>query len=132
MAENGSLKDRLYQYLEAKRIAPSNFEKTIGAGGSYLKNVKTLGGDKLLAISEYYTDLSLEWLITGEGKMLKNITSEVSEPRPYYSKSSDSSESISIREAWEVIKRQSEQLDEKDKMIKELIEELRSTNTRKK
>lgn len=37
MTNNETLKERLYTYLEYKKVAPSNFEKTIGAGGSYLK-----------------------------------------------------------------------------------------------
>lgn len=69
MTGNENIKERLYRYLEFKGITPSRFEKTIKAGGSYLKNVKTIGSDKLLAISENYADLNLDWLITGREPM---------------------------------------------------------------
>jgi hypothetical protein len=70
MAENETIKERIYRYLDFKRITPSRFEKTIKAGGSYLKNVRTIGSDKLLAISENYADLNIDWLVTGRGGML--------------------------------------------------------------
>ena len=78
MAEYQTIKDRLYEYLKSKNIAPSNFEKTIGAGGSYLNNTKSIGSDKLFTISNYYKDLNIDWLVTGRGEMLKlpNINGE--------------------------------------------------------
>ena len=72
MNENQTIKDRLLCYLSLKGIAPTNFEKTIGAGGSYLNNTKNIGSDKLFTISKYYDDLNMAWLITGEGDMLNN------------------------------------------------------------
>jgi hypothetical protein len=72
MVENETIKERLGEYLKAKKITPTAFEKNIKAGGSYLNNVKSIGSDKLLAISRAYKDINLEWLITGEGDMLKS------------------------------------------------------------
>jgi phage repressor protein C with HTH and peptisase S24 domain len=72
MTESETLKDRLLQYLKFKNITVSRFEKTIQAGGSYIKNVRTIGSDKLLSISQHYPDLDMIWLITGNGDMLKN------------------------------------------------------------
>jgi hypothetical protein len=76
MNENETIKDRLYRYLDFKEISPSRLEKKIQAGGSYFNNVKTIGSDKLLAISKNCTDLNIDWLVTGEGNMLKSEASE--------------------------------------------------------
>ena len=72
MSENQTIKDRIRYYLKTKKVAPTNFEKTIGAGGSYLNNTKSIGSEKLLAISRHYEDLDIDWLVTGRGEMLRN------------------------------------------------------------
>lgn len=67
------LKDRLLKYIDYKNITKSFFEKSIGAGNGYLKNVNNLGSDKLEDIITHYPDLNIEWLITGKGAMLKEL-----------------------------------------------------------
>jgi hypothetical protein len=71
MTENKSIIERIAIYLKAKKIAPAKFERSIGAGNNYLNNVKSIGSDKLSKIAETYSDLNLEWLITGEGDMIR-------------------------------------------------------------
>jgi hypothetical protein len=72
MTENETIKDRLCEYLTTKGLSVNNFERSINAGGSYLRNVKSIGSDKLLSISRFYKDINLDWLITGRGEMLKS------------------------------------------------------------
>lgn len=66
--------DRLYQYLEHKNISNFTFEKTCGISNGYLykqfRGKGTIGSDILEKIYHNYLDLSLIWLITGEGEML--------------------------------------------------------------
>jgi transcriptional regulator with XRE-family HTH domain len=73
MAEN-TLK-RIKQYLDLKNIKISVFEREIGtSNGSFasqLKNGKTIGVDKLEKILRIYTDVNIEWLLTGNGDILK-------------------------------------------------------------
>ncbi|MBX6361275.1 MAG: helix-turn-helix transcriptional regulator [Acidobacterium ailaaui] len=67
--------DRLKQYLEYKGISHNAFNKSIGMSNAYIgkqiKNNASLGTDVVEKIVEVYTDLNLEWLITGKGPMLK-------------------------------------------------------------
>ena len=73
MTEN-TLK-RIKQYIDLKGIKVSVFEREIGmSNGSFasqLKNNKTIGVDKLEKILRIYTDINIEWLLTGNGNMIK-------------------------------------------------------------
>lgn len=88
--------DRLIQYLEHKKITPYAFERACQVANGYLKKQHkgkgSIGSDILIRIHENYIDLSLIWLIAGEGDMLnpvkesdeKNILND--DPRQYYTK----------------------------------------------
>lgn len=65
------IKDRLLQYINFKCITKAFFEKSIYASNGYINNVKTLGSDKLEDILNKYPDLNIEWLLTGNGNMIK-------------------------------------------------------------
>lgn len=66
---------RIKSYLDFKGVRVSSFEREVGmSNGSFasqLKNNKTIGLDKLENILKKYTDINLEWLLTGSGNMLK-------------------------------------------------------------
>lgn len=68
--------ERLKQYIDYKGISISAFEKSIGMSnasfGKSLKNHGTIGANKLETILSVYSDLNPVWLLTGEGKMLKD------------------------------------------------------------
>jgi len=67
---------RIKKYVDFKRITNQNFEKTIGfsngAFATQLKNNKTIGVDKLENILTTYPEINPEWLLTGNGEMLKS------------------------------------------------------------
>ncbi|OCB68576.1 peptidase S24 [Flavobacterium piscis] len=73
MAENTL--QRIKHYLDYKGIKVSALEKEVGmSNGSFasqLKNNKTIGLDKLENILSKHSDINIEWLLTGEGNMLK-------------------------------------------------------------
>ncbi len=68
--------ERIIEYLQAKGIAVSAFEKELGLGNTTLSRAFRSGGsigtDKLEKILSHCTDLSPLWLLTGDGDMLKN------------------------------------------------------------
>ena len=75
--------ERLKKYIEYKCISLNAFDKSIGSSNGYIgrqiKNEASIGGDIIEKISCIYTDLSLEWLIAGNGEMLKDNISLIKE-----------------------------------------------------
>ena len=70
--------DRIKQYLDAKGISVSAFERSIGMSnasfGKSLKNRGAIGTDKLENILSTYPDLSVDWLFYGKGSMFNDDT----------------------------------------------------------
>ena len=70
---------RLKEYIDAKGVSISAFEKSIGMSnasfGKSLKNGgKGIGSDNLEKILKIYEDLNPVWLLTGVGEMIKEPT----------------------------------------------------------
>jgi hypothetical protein len=68
--------DRLFIYFEAQGIKHTAFEKKIGLSNGYLntqlKRNSDLGEAIILKIVNNCLDLNRDWLLFGEGNMLKN------------------------------------------------------------
>ncbi len=71
---------RIKQYIDYKGITNQNFEKQVGfsngAFASQLKNNRTIGVDKLENILIAFPELNPEWLLTGNGEMIKTKSKE--------------------------------------------------------
>ena len=124
---------RIKQYLDSKGIRVSVFEREIGfSNGSFasqLKNDKTIGVDKLEKILRIYTDVSGDWLLTGNGNMLKeDILNET--PTPYNKIDKvNPEEAINYKELAEARKETIESL---KKLIAHLEAQLAEVNQNKK
>lgn len=72
-----SIKDRLQQYLSEIDISQRKFEMSIGMSNGWVNN---LGGSirdvTLSKIKSTYPELSIPWLLTGEGEMLRDVPME--------------------------------------------------------
>lgn len=66
------IKDRIKQIIEELGVKTASFEKTIGVANSYLRNVKNVSAETCKSIVEVYPQISLEWLITGNGEMFSD------------------------------------------------------------
>lgn len=67
-----TLKERLLSYLEFKEIKKSHFEKNIGVSNGYINSLKkSPSAARLNEIKNRYKDINIEWLLTGEGEMIK-------------------------------------------------------------
>lgn len=67
-------KERLTKYLVSKGVSASAFYRETGLNRGLIDNDKLsqqLSSDKIAIIIETYRDLNVEWLITGNGPMLK-------------------------------------------------------------
>lgn len=115
--------DRLSEYIEYKNISLNAFDKSIGASNGYIgrqiKNKASVGGDVIEKIYRIYTDINLEWLITGQGSMLKgqpDALSLASEPGVQYGRQNEE-----IRCLQEQVKEYKKELDNKQKIIENLM-----------
>lgn len=67
-----SIQERILQYIDFKGITPYKFCKDLGFSMGYLDKRGSIGTDKYLKIIEYYIDINPDWLLTGNGDMLKS------------------------------------------------------------
>lgn len=67
-----SVKIRIKDFCQSENITISAFEASIGVSNGYVNAIsKSIGIDKLNTIIEKYSNLNIEWLLTGRGEMLK-------------------------------------------------------------
>lgn len=68
-----TVKDRVKKFCKNEKIRVSDLEKTLNVANGYVNSIsKSIGIDKIGIILEKYPNLSLEWLLTGKGEMLKD------------------------------------------------------------
>src|SRR5699024_7458287 len=68
-----SVKERLKEYLKSQKISISSFEKQLNASNGYVNSIsRSIGIDKLVIISEKFSNLNLEWLLVERGEMLRD------------------------------------------------------------
>lgn len=66
------LRQRVLEYCKRKNIAVSRFEKECNLSNGYFNQVKKRPSlDKIESISRAFPDLNTDWLLTGEGEMLR-------------------------------------------------------------
>lgn len=67
-----SVKNRIKEFVKHENISITDFEKSINSSNGYVNSIsKSVGLDKLELIIENYSKLNIEWLLTGQGEMLK-------------------------------------------------------------
>lgn len=64
------IKERLKEYLRLKHLSTRKFEQICGIGQSVLSKISDAISEDTLGKIEKYSDLNLNWLLTGEGNML--------------------------------------------------------------
>lgn len=73
--------ERIYQYIDYKNINKSDFEKKCGISNGYLGKMYGINADIgesiLLQIIENCPEVSPEWILTGNGSMLKSDKIEI-------------------------------------------------------
>lgn len=121
--------ERIYQLIDYKKDSVYKISKEIGVSNGYFSKTKakngSVGGDIIEKIVNYYTDVNVEWLITGEGPMLKQEQkSQTNTPDDKYLKL--------LEEHNKTLKEQLKDKEEKEALYKERIQELQQrmqTNT---
>lgn len=77
----GEMNDRLKKFLDVEGMSVRQFESLIGSSdgkiAKFLTTNSSLKSDTLNSIMEKFPQLSIEWLLTGKGSMLKDQQPEV-------------------------------------------------------
>lgn len=75
-------KERLLQFVEYKELTQKVFCTAAKLSNGFLTNNGEIGSGKLHNILQAYPEINLEWLVTGEGEMTKDLsTGEVKHNR---------------------------------------------------
>ena len=79
MIEKSSVKERLLIFLRYLGESQKKFEMACGLSNGYINNIKiSISPSKLDKITSKHPELNPGWLMTGEGEMLKNSTTQTS------------------------------------------------------
>lgn len=69
------LSDRLKQLAYEKRVSIRELERIMHVANGYVSGIgETMGADKVENILQRFPDVSRDWLIFGDGGMLRSIT----------------------------------------------------------
>lgn len=89
MGENSFLKSRISQYLDFTAITKYECYQKTGIANGVLSQKGGLSEDNLMRFLSYYDELNAEWLLTGEGEMIK--------PTPILYKDEQNKELLALR-----------------------------------
>lgn len=81
---NATVKHRLIEFIKHHNLSQSRFEKAVGLSNGFVNNIsKGVGADKLQRIVGVYPNLNPDWLLYGNGEMLKSTLPTLVEPTNY-------------------------------------------------
>lgn len=66
-----TVKERINQFIDYKGIKINSFETSIGVSKSYWNNTQKVSAEVVGEILRVYSELSAEWVMTGQGEMIK-------------------------------------------------------------
>ncbi len=77
---------RLQQFLDAENITQSQLADSLGVARAGISHIlagrNKPGFDFIESLATKFPTLSLEWLITGKGRMYKSETQAIADPEP--------------------------------------------------
>lgn len=133
------VKDRVKLFVKSIDIGVTDFEKSINVANGYVNSIsKSMGIDKINLILEKYPNLSIEWLLTGKGEMLK-VTQESQEvpnvlesPNPKDEAPEYKEKYYNLLEENRELRLRIEKIDELTKALKKEIIELKQSTIKSK
>lgn len=67
-----TVKERIKEFVKFKKISMREFCRKVGVSSTYVSSMRTsVQPDKLLRIAQAYPELNTDWLMTGEGDMVR-------------------------------------------------------------
>ena len=133
-----TVKDRLIKFIYSINLTKSGFEKTVGLSNGYLNQLRSSpSNEKIEQISNSFPQLNRYWLLTGVGPMLLDVAppaqvSSVNSAVAMHgnaintitneSAGGESSVSQELKMAQQKIEALEKLLDEKERLIKVLLD----------
>lgn len=74
--KNMTIREKIEAYLKEKSITKLQMESALGRSKGYLNKIDNPTYEVLHDICRIYSDISAEWLLRGEGEMLRKIEPE--------------------------------------------------------
>ncbi len=69
-----TIKERIIKFIKRKDITQKFFCDKLGVLHNYITTInKSIPSDRLVQIIELYPDLNIDWLLTGQGEMLREV-----------------------------------------------------------
>ena len=76
-------KERTLRFIAYKGLSIKKFEEMCGLSNGYLNSMKSgFGSNKLAQVLTAFPELNRDWLVYGEGEMIKKDVSESELPSP--------------------------------------------------
>lgn len=141
--EKSPIKQKILLFLSKCGISQYDFYRKTGITRGVLGQNNGISEDNIARFLAAYSQVSVEWLLTGRGEMLRDQDVQLVTPvvQEQFSLRTDrkvglkkssvptspaDSETVSIpREAWEVIRSQAASLERKDRQVDEVLAMLR-------
>ena len=121
------IKQRLVEFIKFKNLSYSKFERMINAGNGFVNNLsKGLGAEKLSQISAVFPEIDTQWLITGEGNMIKAHIIQKNQSGDNINGQSVTVNKTEAEKLLEVISSYQEIIRKKDEQIDRLLEIINS------
>ena len=86
-----SVKERLIKFAKSQERSVRAFEHKAGLGYGYINSIRvSIQPDKIKSIASNYPSLNIDWLLTGDGKMIdqynnsENKNQSINEPEADY------------------------------------------------
>lgn len=115
-----TVKDRIKHFCKAENLTISAFETSIGVSNGYVNAIsRSIGIDRLNTIIEIYSNLNIEWLLSGKGCMYKE-PSTVTKPAPTYKNEHEITDNASLIA---IIQEQAEEIGRLKECIRQLTTE---------
>lgn len=78
-----NVKERLVAFIEYKGLSKNKFETKCGLSRRYVSNIsRSISPEMIKKISLTFPELDMGWILTGEGKMLKDGASDSAPQQP--------------------------------------------------
>jgi len=130
-----TIKERIFYFLDNQGIKKEEFYKKVGIARANFSGTgknSELGGDKIVKILNIFPKIDANWLLTGNGEMIKNSENEFVQQSRIGNNNQQIGFDInnnSISELQELINIIKQQIMNKDQIIDNLFEQIKQKDT---